>query len=247
MLAAMIFRVLAVVLACLAAFSPGARAQSGRQGPAVVELFTSQGCIDCPRANRLLGMMSHQPGVIALTYSVRIWDYLGWRDTLAQPQFIDRQRAYGRALRVHGYVTPQFIFNGVTQNSGADWDTARALMDDARAAPPPDGAPEVSIRHLSGGRVRVTLSANPRGAGAEVWLVGYDPIPVSVLVTGGLNIDRMITHFNVVTSIQRAEVWNGSAMWLERPHCTPECAVLVQRPGPGAILAAAATQRPRPR
>jgi hypothetical protein len=192
-------------------------------------------------------MMSRQPDVIALTYSVRIWDYLGWRDTLAQPEFIERQSAYARALRVHGFVTPQFIFNGATQNSGSDWDTARALLDRARAAPTPEGAPEVSVVQLSGGRVRVTLSANARGAGAEIWLIGYDPTPVSVYVTGGLNTDRMVTNFNVVNTIQRAEVWNGSAMWLERPHCVPECAVLVQRPGPGAILAATTTQHTRAR
>jgi hypothetical protein len=245
MVAAMIARLLALVLAGLAALSFEARAQTAQQRPAVVELFTSQGCQQCPRANRLLGMMSREPGVLALTYSVRIWDYLGWRDTLAQPDFLERQRAYARSLRIHGFVTPQLIFNGTTPNSGSDWDDARALVDGARTAPPPDGAPEVTIARLSGGRVRVTLSANPRGAGAEIWLISYDPTPVSVFVTGGLNIDRVITNFNVVNTIERVDVWNGNAMWVERPHCTPECAVLVQRPGPGAILAAATTQAVR--
>jgi len=60
--------------------------------PVVVELFTAQGCSGCPEANALLEGLAERPGVIALTYAVDYWDYLGWPDTFAQPAFAERQR-----------------------------------------------------------------------------------------------------------------------------------------------------------
>ena len=37
--------------------------------------------------------------VVALSLSVDYWDYLGWKDTLANPKFSERQRAYAKATR----------------------------------------------------------------------------------------------------------------------------------------------------
>ena len=37
-----------------------------------------------------------EPGVVALTYGVDYWDYLGWNDTFARPKFAERQRAWGQ-------------------------------------------------------------------------------------------------------------------------------------------------------
>jgi hypothetical protein len=46
----------------------------------VVELFTSQGCSDCPPAEALLAMLARSPKVVALAYHVTYWDELGWHD-----------------------------------------------------------------------------------------------------------------------------------------------------------------------
>ena len=74
---------------------------------AVVELFTSQGCSSCPPADALLGQLTEKPGVVALSYSVDYWDYLGWRDTLGSPANSERQRAYARARGDGKVYTPQ--------------------------------------------------------------------------------------------------------------------------------------------
>src|SRR5207342_3262179 len=70
-------------LAALALAGPGVA--SPDKPPAVVELFTSQGCSSCPPADVLLGQLAEKAGVVALSFSVDYWDYLGWRDTLGSP------------------------------------------------------------------------------------------------------------------------------------------------------------------
>jgi hypothetical protein len=245
MFARMIARFLAAMILALAASVTAAQAQdTGRRAPVVVELYTSQGCTQCPRANRLLGRFSHEDGVLALTFAVGIWDYLGWSDTFAQPAFTNRQRDYSQALRVRGRFTPQLVMNGVRQISASDWDEARAALEEVRAMPPADGAPDVSITRLRNSNVRVTIGASARAANADIWLVAFDPGPVTVVVARGVNLNRTVAHYNIVRTIERGGTWTGAAAWLERPRCTPECAVLVQEPNGGRILAAAYTSRP---
>ena len=60
--------------------------------PVVVELFTAQGCSSCGKANAYVGSLAADKGVVALTYDVDYWDYLGWKDTLADPRNSARQR-----------------------------------------------------------------------------------------------------------------------------------------------------------
>jgi hypothetical protein len=61
---------------------------------AVVELFTSQGCSSCPPADKVLGELAQDKSVIALSLPIDYWDYLGWKDTLADSRFSARQKAY---------------------------------------------------------------------------------------------------------------------------------------------------------
>lgn len=242
----MIARFLAAVLIGLATTAASARAQTqGERAQMVVELYTSQGCTQCPRANRLLGMFSREEGVLALTFPVGIWDYLGWHDTFAQPEFADRQRDYSRAMRVRGRFTPQLVINGARQISASDWDQARATFDGQRREGWPSNAPDVNIVMLRNNRVRVTVGSGPQGANADVWLVAYDPGPLTVVITGGVNINRSVAHYNLVRRLDRIDTWNGRSAWYERARCTPECAVIVQEPNGGRILAAAFTNRER--
>lgn len=247
----MIFRVLAAALVALAASVMVADAEPvvrehdrGERATVIVELYTSQGCTECTRANRLLGRFGREDGVLALTFPVGIWDYLGWSDTLAKPVFNDRQRAYQRSLRVRGRFTPQLVVNGASTLSASDWDEARAALERARVAPTPEAAPEVLLTRLRGDVVRIALGARARTGPADVWLVAYDPGPISVYVSRGLSPHRTVTHYNVAMDLQRAGTWTGASTYLERSDCSPECAVIVQEPNGGPVIAAAFTRRP---
>src|SRR5665213_4202765 len=74
--------------------------------PVVVELFTSQGCSSCVKSGELIAALDAKR-VLTLTFPVGYWDYMGWRDTLAQPAFDERQRAYMRTLALRDVYTPQ--------------------------------------------------------------------------------------------------------------------------------------------
>jgi hypothetical protein len=244
MLGRMIARILAVALLGLAALAAPARAQTaGERADVVVELFTSQGCAQCPRANRLLGQFAREDRVLALTFSVDMWDYLGWSDTFARPEFDDRQRAYVRALRARGRTTPQMVVNGERQLNAYDWDEARAEFTRAREQSRPLGANDLTITRLRNGRVRVTLGTHASAAGSEVWLVTYDDRPLAVSVRSGLNRDRNVVHYNIALEVDRLGTWNGRPTYFEQARCSPGCAVIVQGANGGPVLGAAYTQR----
>lgn len=245
MVVRMIVRFLIALAVAAAVNATPALAQTqGRRAETVVELYTSQGCTQCPRANRLLCMFSREDNVLALTFPVGIWDYLGWHDTFAQPEFAERQRSYSQTLRVRGRFTPQLVVNGARTISASDWDEARAIYEDQQRAGWPASAPDLSLTLLRNGRARATVGAGPAGVSADVWMLAYDPGPLTVVITGGVNRNRSVPHYNLVKWIERVGTWNGASVWHERPRCQPECAVIVQEPNGGRILAASYTHRP---
>jgi len=239
MLGRMIGRTIAAALLGLALFAPVANAQTSRQAEIVVELYTAQGCHQCPRANRLLGVLAREDNTLALTFPVGIWDYLGWEDTLALPEFSDRQRAFSRTLRVRGRFTPQLVFNGALQMSASSWDEARESFTQTRAQSA-TVSPAISVTRPRGNRVRITLGEGAaRTAPADVWMIAYEPGPVDVYITHGSNRFRRVFHYNVATAIENLGPWTGGAIWFERTRCAPACAVIVQEPYGGPIIAAA--------
>ncbi|GAM99567.1 hypothetical protein U91I_03221 [alpha proteobacterium U9-1i] len=249
MFPAMKARLLAAALlvwAALSALAPGhAYAQTAPvRAPIVVELYTSQGCWHCARANRFLGTLSREDDILALTFSVDYWDYLGWADTFAEPEYAQRQRAYADALRGRR-STPQLVIAGQRQVSATDWDVARATLDQVRATARAAGAPSVSIQRLRNSSIRAVVGAGTSAGEADVWFIAFEPGPVAVNVLAGENDRRTLWHYNLVRRITRVGGWSGASAYYEQPRCTPECVVIVQAPNGGPILGAASTRRAR--
>ena len=173
--------------------------------PVVVELFTAQGCAGCPEANARVEAVAAEPGVIALTYAVDYWDYLGWTDTFAKPAFAARQRAYAQKFSLRDVPTPQVVVAGREQASGAKAEAVETLVKDAAkaASNPPD------MEFLGDGRrVAVGSGPAPRGGG-EVWLVRYDPREQDIAVKRGDNRGQTLVHRNVVRELVRLGPWSG--------------------------------------
>jgi hypothetical protein len=130
------------------------------------------------------------------------------------------------------------------QRLGDPFYQARATYDAQRAEGWPANAPNLSISRLRNNRVRVTVGARANAPAADVWLIAYDPGPITVVITGGANRNRSVAHYNLVKWIERLESWDGQSAWYERQRCQPDCAVLLQEVNGGRILAAAYTSRP---
>ena len=83
---------------------------------ALIELYTSDGCDSCPPANRWMsGLASRGLGadrVVPLGLHVDYWDYIGWKDVYAQPQFTERQRKLSRLSGSTFVYTPQIVVQG---------------------------------------------------------------------------------------------------------------------------------------
>ena len=81
----------------------------------VLELFTSQGCSSCPSADDLLSTInSKYPNneVIALSYHVDYWNYIGWKDPFSKKAYTNKQRAYSSKFNSSSIYTPQVVVNG---------------------------------------------------------------------------------------------------------------------------------------
>ena len=237
---ALIPLVLALVgaLASAQPASAARRARAAPSRPVVVELFTAQGCTACPQANALLQELAGRKGVLALTFPVDIWDYLGWSDTFAKPEFTDRQRAYIGKLKLREIYTPEIIVAGRKETIGFDREKVNSLVK-AEAARR-DRAP--TLRFLSATRVEVGPGGGGGGGGGEVWLARFDPQEKTVKVTTGENRGKTVVQQNVVRELARLGPWSGRMKRFTLPAPSAEglkTAVIMQGAKGGPVLAAA--------
>lgn len=204
--------------------------------PVVVELFTSQGCSSCPPADANLITVSARPDVLALSFGVTYWDYLGWEDTFARPEFTQRQLVYEGPLGHAGAFTPQIVVNGAKDVIGNNLAELQDLIDREAPASAARQSPSVDI---AGDTVRIGIGPAPQRA-ADVWLVRYDPRITEVPVARGENRRRVLSIKNAVRSLTRLGTWNGEAVALTLPPTANglESAILVQMILGGEIVAA---------
>ncbi|HBI18046.1 MULTISPECIES: DUF1223 domain-containing protein [unclassified Brevundimonas] len=205
---------------------PAATRHAANTPPVVIELFTAQGCGSCLEANAAVERAAAEPGVIALTYGVDYWDYLGWTDTFAQPEFSERQRAYRAALRLRGVSTPEVVIDGRRQMSGARAAELEAAIDEEASRL--NWPPQIEFRE-TGDRVGIGSGRAPVG-GAEVIAVTYTPGPQVVQVRSGENRGQSVRHMNVVRDIKRLGDWRGRPVLYVLPEVRSgeALAILVQ-------------------
>jgi hypothetical protein len=215
---------------------------------AVVELFTSQGCSSCPAADELLGRFAKRDDVIALSFSVDLWDYLCWHDTLASPKYTERMRDYAVTRGDGAIYTPQAVVNGMVHVNGADETKITRMIEKTGKAVAPMLVP---IRlSKEDGKLVIEAGAPPGSAppkDATLWLAVISK-SVEVDIKRGENQGRTVTYNNVVRELIPIGMWNGKPMTVRLPRDsfmrpgTERCAVLLQQGKAGPIVGAALTQ-----
>jgi hypothetical protein len=193
---------LGAMLAGLAASSQAAGG-AAVPGPAVVELYTSEGCSSCPPAEAVLGTVSLRPEVIALAFHVTYWDSAAWRDRFGRPDAADRQARYVRALGLPSAYTPQAVVNGSVDEVGSD---AAAIARSITNAP----RPAQIVAHIDAHGLAARLPALPSQCPCTLRLIGT-LARAETAVAGGENDGRRVREFSIVRSIENAGGWNGAA------------------------------------
>ncbi len=217
--------------------------------PIVIELFTSQGCSDCPAADRLVTELAKRKDVIALTLPITYWDMLGWKDTYATETNTQRQKSYARTMSHSGIYTPQMIVDGRFDVVGNQRDKVMAAL----AARANDGFGEMSVPVVVGtasGRLEIAIPAlkTKTRPAATIWVM-RTLTQGAVNVEQGENRNRMLTYTNVVRDLQRAGEWTGDAMKIDLPLNLAKTkndgvAVILQARDFGPVLGAAILQLP---
>ena len=210
--------------------------------PAVVELFTSEGCNSCPPAEAYVGELAGRNDVLALAFHVDYWDDLGWRDRFGLSQSVQRQRAYARSLRLSGVYTPEVVIDGRADYVGSNRIGIGNALKEKR-----EGVPV--ILSVGNGDADVRLEA-PSGEAPGKKEVGGDVVLVAYLrkavtaIGRGENAGRTLDEYNIVRAVMRLGRWNGGAQEFHAklsslPQDATDVAVLVQLPGQGAVVGAA--------
>jgi hypothetical protein len=212
------FRPILVIVAAAAVFalathrfraSTQAAAPDGARVPVLVELFTSEGCSDCPPADRLLEELDKNqsvPGaqVIVISEHVTYWNHQGWRDPYSLDEVDLRQKEYGDRFNLDSVYTPQAVIDGSAQVVGNNGAALTNAVEHATATP--KKALALGDAHWENGGVRFTV----RGAAdANSKLIAVLVADASdQKVARGENAGRTLHHVAVARTIKE---FNSSA------------------------------------
>jgi hypothetical protein len=186
--------------------SHGSRA--AQPTPILVELFTSEGCVDCPPADAVLQkLIDTQPvggaEIIGLGQHVDYWDQLGWKDRFSSAALTDRQRIYAAHFRNESIYTPQIVVDGRLEFVGSDAAAARRAI--GRSLTTPHGTVSITVDTMMADRVGVSVRATDlpapgRGDRADI-IVAVTEDQLRSDVKRGENHGRVLTHAAVVRSM----------------------------------------------
>ena len=181
---------------------------AGPPTPVIVELFTSEGCEDCPPADTLLEkLIASQPiagaEIIGLGEHVDYWDRLGWKDRFSSAELTNRQQSYRTRFATESIYTPQMVVDGRSEFVGSDAAAAKRAIE--RSIASPHGVLKLTVddqvaRSDSALHIAVTATDLPRAARgdrADI-VVAITESGLRTDVKRGENHGRTLAHAPVV-------------------------------------------------
>jgi len=167
----------------------------------LLELYTSEGCSSCPPADEWLSQLKTHPGVwsdfIPIALHVDYWDYIGWKDRFASPDYAKRQRQYAKEQSLRAVYTPGFVYNG------AEW---RKWYSSREVKFPAGDAPGILRVEVEGDDARVEFAptaSTKRKLQFNLALLGFD---LETEVRAGENRGKSLPHDFVVLGMRQVKV-----------------------------------------
>lgn len=235
----------AALVSVIGVFGSIAEAATIKKPKAVLELFTSQGCSSCPPADKLLGKFAAGDDVLAISWHVDYWDYLGWKDSFASPENTQRQYRYAQTLNETQVYTPQAIINGRAHVVGSRERLIRETIAGLSAENKGLTVPiDVSIDES---RINLQIAENPAAKDATVYILSMRR-DTTVEIARGENSGKSYTYYNVMQAMRPVGMITAEGLSMEYPLAELkregyDChAIIVQRSdnegNPSAILGA---------
>ncbi len=177
----------------------------------VLELFSSQACVFCPRADELFGALVTVPNVIGFACHV---DYFDVRTgSLSRPFCTARQTWYMQALGAGPNYTPQLVVNGALDVIGYKLDEVTQAIRKAQQNPPlrmtvakGTGAEDDEYR-LSWKAQAVPADNEP----AILWVMLIDR-PHGIEIADGRNKGKQMNYMNIVSDMEDRGDWDRNAL-----------------------------------
>ena len=173
----------------------------------LVELFTSEGCSDCPPADRVLARLENeQPNadaeVITLALHVDYWDRLGWKDAFSSHFFSERQNGYADRFKLDSIYTPQMVVDGQKEFVGSNFGTAQSAISEAAK----NQKAKVELTNGTDAKnpnpnLKVKISDLPAHESSYVWVVIAED-NLQTAVRRGENGGKTLPHTSVVREMK---------------------------------------------
>lgn len=231
--------------------------------PAVIELFTSQGCYSCPPAEALLGELVESNDLdhlVALEFHVDYWDSLVYgshgshQDPFSSPDNTLRQQTYNRDLEGRtGVYTPQMVVNGRFAAIGSKRRNVQKGIDLVERPSVVIDVAETIIEGTDTGKTNLSIDMSGDytkvPSSAHVWLAVFD-IEETTKITTGENHDKSLVSHHIVREFNSVTPHGGYSELLASDGSFQinvevelgegqGCAVLFQEMVPGPIHGAA--------
>lgn len=203
------------------------RAQSAATAPALVELYTSEGCSSCPPADRWLSKLRGRSDVVAAAFHVTYWDRLGWVGRFGSPRYTARQQAS------MAYSGARFVYTPQVLKDGLDW---RGWNGGATALHARPALMRLSLERR-GDRVEL-IAAAPANLGAKaLWWAWLEDDHTSA-VKAGENAGMTLRHDHVVRHYGERVFTAGPQAWTLPPRESAGRLLVVVTDAQGAPLQA---------
>lgn len=200
----------------------------------VAELFTTQACPFCPRADQMMKTYAELPHVIALSCHVDYFDVK--QGSLSLPICSRRQDKYKDVIEGGSKYTPQMIVNGRYEAVGYSSKKVSAAFKSAQNKP----VVALKIMSVNGSGYKVSLPTI-KNSNYNIWLFNYDK-PRGLTVKDGANSGKNLVYYNRVSAVKFLGNWNGKpkelSFGVKLSNHSKGFSLIVQDSNTGAIVLA---------
>ncbi len=171
--------------------------------PIVLELFTAQGCMYCPVADRFFAdLLERNPAIIGLAYHVTYRDVQ--KGSFGMNFSTTRQFEYVKNITGSTVYVPQLVINGQFQTSGAKYSEVYEMMKKTAAAPPQRITVKTDGENLYALELPILNRLDEEKA--TITIMQYQK-PIVRKVAEGVNVNQQIKYARIVSSITPVTTW----------------------------------------